>query len=330
MSLSVIDAAIQRSWPSTTMSSPDPTQSQQYSYATFGGDWELQRERRDTLLHAMETRATLTYVQSATRSPFATAASDYASVMMGNDTTFGRTSPLPARSGLVKRNQRRRLTIDTKAAAASYITPSRTPRSAALTFTSRPRSLPSSRKVASNLAFQQHRERLWKHGSQHFGNSSGADALVVPRQAKRPHCNTPLTPYPGDDTPFLMPEKDGRVTVRAVIRSKGRSPVGLARRFDFDALRSTIPDVPASPRTPNTDSGMPLAALVSRMNLHSFPSPCFTGRRTSLNAVSEGSEIPSARPASATPVSAGLERFPALPIRKLPESATLTPLGILQ
>lgn len=108
--------------------------------------------------------------------------------------------------------------------------------------------------AATTRNFQQFRKRLWHLGSKEFGNKGNDAVFVVATELPRPLSG----PRDAKGAPSPLVE-EGRMPVRAVIRSRGRKPIGLRREFDLRELRATIPEPLPSPRSPNFDRSSLLA-----------------------------------------------------------------------
>jgi hypothetical protein len=111
---------------------------------------------------------------------------------------------------------------------------------------------PSSANDLRYLRFQRYREYLWRQGRRHFGDSSGADAFILP--VKLPDYDV--------QSPHLARRYD-TVRVHTVVHSEGQSPIGMAREFNLASLRATVPEPTPSPRTPNFDSRDLLSAITA-------------------------------------------------------------------
>lgn len=96
-------------------------------------------------------------------------------------------------------------------------------------------------------------ESLQAHGYVYLGDPTKADIFVAPCALRRP-----------SGTVDGSVSKGNEVTIRARIRPKGkdRKPFLLARSFDLDQLRTTIPSTPITPTASPSrrQSGAPLTA----------------------------------------------------------------------
>lgn len=107
-------------------------------------------------------------------------------------------------------------------------------------------------------------DKLQDYGHVYLGNPTKADVFVAPSALRR------------QSAVYIKSEgvEENRVAIRARVRprSKDRRPFVIARNFDLDQLRTTIPsptmspeDVPASARTPTSPLAQsPLAARGAR------------------------------------------------------------------
>ncbi|KAH6609197.1 hypothetical protein Trco_002543 [Trichoderma cornu-damae] len=124
---------------------------------------------------------------------------------------------------------------------------------------------------------QRLRLELWEQGAGKFGRFEEADVFVKPlplRRARREIRSWSEDPgtsssSPASPAPSAAPR---RLFVRAIIRSKTHTPIGLKREFDLDALRATIPDPLPSPRSPNFSREALLSNLEQSGGEQSAPS----------------------------------------------------------
>ncbi|PFH57804.1 hypothetical protein XA68_14548 [Ophiocordyceps unilateralis] len=94
------------------------------------------------------------------------------------------------------------------------------------------------------LQFQRFRVGLWQRGPQDFGKVDKDTIFVMPIALRQP----------------LSVTDADRLLINAVIHSKGRKSMGIRREFDLRQLRATVPEPLPSPRSPNFDRNLLLAA----------------------------------------------------------------------
>lgn len=129
----------------------------------------------------------------------------------------------------------------------------------------RRRSAPSGAADFRYLNFQRFRETLWRRGAFALENITRADVFIVPVELTRSlRSAAGLNNSHGLASPAPLGQK---LTVRVIIRSKGRPPIGLKRSFDVEALRATVPEPMPSPRTPGLGLRTPIS-LLSRPGRH--------------------------------------------------------------
>ena len=206
--------------------------------------------------------------------------------------------------------RRKALALDTSSIVSQATDGARTSWSSA-PLSARRRSMPSGPAAFRHLNFQRFRENLWQRGHQLFGNTTRADAFVMPMKLRLPF-STKSTGGGADDDrdiPYVL-RSGGRVRVRAVVRSKGHTPIGLTREFDLDTLHSTIPEPSPSPRTPNFERGASLVALAARGSLQAQYSLVAGQTGLSSGASSEAGSSPESARAASSPT------LPAFPIRE--------------
>lgn len=123
------------------------------------------------------------------------------------------------------------------------------------------------------LQFQRFRVGLWQRGQRDFGKIDDKTVFVMPMALRQP--------FSGTDADRLL--------ISAVIHSQGRKSMGIRREFDLRQLRATVPEPLPSPRTPNFDRKLLLAAASSEQWMVS-PSTPVARRPSVVGAPSTGGE----------------------------------------
>lgn len=114
-----------------------------------------------------------------------------------------------------------------------------------------PRALSLDEAIGQSSHAQAHRATLWRRGSETYGKRDDADVFVNPMQA--PPTRSKLFAHPNYN----------KQTVRAIIHSENRSPIGVARQFNIDQLRATVPEATLSPKSEGFDKDALLSAVIA-------------------------------------------------------------------